>query len=118
MMLFQDGSTHEWLADQPQLDLIVTLDDATSEIYSAFLVEEEGTASSFRGLARGDRGQRAVLLALHRSGQPLLPDTQGRRQGRPGAPTQVGGRWPSSGSSTSRPTARKHAVAWNGCSAG
>ena len=30
---------------------MVTLDDATSEVYSAFLVEEEGTASSFRGLA-------------------------------------------------------------------
>src|SRR5579885_572029 len=51
MMLFQDGSTHEWLAGQAPLDLIVTMDDATSEIYSAFLVEEEGTASSFRGLA-------------------------------------------------------------------
>ncbi len=50
MMLFQDGSTHAWLADRAPLDLIVTLDDATSEIYSAFLVEEEGTASSFRGL--------------------------------------------------------------------
>ena len=32
MMLFQDGSQHEWLAGQPELDLIVTLDDATSEI--------------------------------------------------------------------------------------
>ena len=30
--------------------MIVTMDDATSTIYSAFLVEEEGTASSFRGL--------------------------------------------------------------------
>ena len=30
--------------------LVVTMDDATSEIYSAFLVEEEGTMSSFRGL--------------------------------------------------------------------
>jgi transposase len=50
MMLFQDGSTHAWLAGQPPLDLIVTLDDATSHIYSAFLVEEEGTFSSFRGL--------------------------------------------------------------------
>jgi hypothetical protein len=27
------------------------MDDATSAIYSAFLVDEEGTASSFRGLA-------------------------------------------------------------------
>jgi transposase len=51
MMLFQDGSRHEWLAGQPELDLIVTLDDATSAIYSAFLVEEEGTASSFMGLS-------------------------------------------------------------------
>ncbi len=42
MMLFQDGSTHLWLAGRPALDLIVTLDDATSELYSAFLVEEEG----------------------------------------------------------------------------
>ena len=50
MMLFQDGSPHQWLAGCPPLDLIVTLDDATSEIYSAFLVEEEGTFSSFRGL--------------------------------------------------------------------
>ena len=32
-------------------DLIVTLDDATSEIHPAFLVEEEGTFPSFRGLA-------------------------------------------------------------------
>jgi hypothetical protein len=50
MMLHQDGSRFAWLAEQPQLDLIVTMDDATSTIYSAFLVEEEGTASSFRGL--------------------------------------------------------------------
>jgi len=42
---------HAWLAGQPPLDLIVTMDDATSEIYSAFLVAQEGTASSFRGLA-------------------------------------------------------------------
>src|SRR5207247_1498009 len=45
----QDGSTHEWVPGC-QWDLIVTLDDATSEIYSAFFVEEEGTLSSFRGL--------------------------------------------------------------------
>lgn len=48
MMLHQDGSRHAWLSGQPPLDLIVTMDDATSEIYSAFLVEEEGTASTLR----------------------------------------------------------------------
>ena len=50
MLLHQDGSKHAWLAGQPALDLIITMDDATSEIYSAFLVDEEGTMSSFRGL--------------------------------------------------------------------
>ena len=51
MMLFQDGSTHAWLKGKPDLDLIVTMDDATSRILSIFLVEQEGTASSFRGLS-------------------------------------------------------------------
>jgi len=50
MMLHQDGSRFEWLEGAPWLDLIITLDDATSEIYSAFLVEEEGTVSTFRAL--------------------------------------------------------------------
>src|SRR5215216_1190019 len=50
MMLHQDGSRAAWLAGQPPLDLIVTMDDATSTIYSAFLVEEEGTASTLRAL--------------------------------------------------------------------
>jgi transposase len=50
MMLHQDGSRAAWLVGQPQLDLIVTMDDATSKVYSAFLVEEEGTASTLRGL--------------------------------------------------------------------
>jgi transposase len=49
MMIHQDGSTHEWVAGQ-KWDLIVTMDDATSEHYSMFFVEEEGTASSFRGV--------------------------------------------------------------------
>ena len=36
MMLHQDGSKHVWLAGQPALDLIITMDDATSELYAAF----------------------------------------------------------------------------------
>ena len=52
MLLFQDGSTHRWIgALGRDLDLVVTLDDATGEIYSAILVEQEGTLSSFLGLA-------------------------------------------------------------------
>jgi len=51
MIVFQDGSTHDWFQGRRgPCDLIVTLDDATSQILSAFFVEQEGTASSFRGL--------------------------------------------------------------------
>lgn len=49
MMIHQDGSTHEWVAGQ-KWDLIVTMDDATNEHYDMFFVEQEGTASSFRGI--------------------------------------------------------------------
>jgi transposase len=50
MMLHQDGSQHEWLAGQDSMDLIVTMDDATGTIYSAFLTPEEGTTSTFQAL--------------------------------------------------------------------
>jgi len=52
MMLHQDASRFAWLpGDDRQYDLVVTLDDATSAVYSGFLVAEEGTASSFRALS-------------------------------------------------------------------
>lgn len=49
MMIHQDGSTHEWVPGQ-SWDLIVTMDDATSTVYSGFFVDEEGTLSSLRGV--------------------------------------------------------------------
>ena len=49
MMLHQDGSNHEWVPGK-KWDLIVTMDDATSEHYSMFFVQEEGTDSSFKGV--------------------------------------------------------------------
>jgi transposase len=53
MLLFQDGSTHRWIAGlDHDLDLVVTLDDATGAIYSAILVAQEGTMSSFLGLSQ------------------------------------------------------------------
>lgn len=50
MMIHQDASKHQWFGDQ-QCDLVVTMDDATSEITSAFFCAEEGTNSSFRGIS-------------------------------------------------------------------
>ncbi len=44
MLLHIDGSRHQWFQDERWYDLIVILDDATSEIYYAQLVEEESTA--------------------------------------------------------------------------
>ncbi len=45
-----DGSTTEWVPGQHR-DLIITLDNRTSEHDSMFFVEEEGTASSIRAMA-------------------------------------------------------------------
>ncbi len=84
MMLHQDASRFAWLAGSPALDLVVTLDDATSEVYSAFLVEEEGTVSTFQALlevfaARGlpaslysDRGSHYFITP--KAGEPVDKD--------------------------------------------
>lgn len=50
MLLHIDGSKHQWFADERWYDLIVILDDATSEIYYAQLVEEESTRTVMAGL--------------------------------------------------------------------
>ena len=80
MMLHQDGSRHEWLGGQPALDLIVTLDDATGTIYSAFLVEEEGTASTFRALAQvfGAHGLPLSLYTDRGSHYFYTPEADGK----------------------------------------
>ena len=43
MLLHIDASKHQWFGDERWHDLIVILDDSTSEIYYAQLVEEEST---------------------------------------------------------------------------
>ena len=63
MMLHQDGSSHEWVLGK-KWDLIVTMDDATSEHYSMFFVEEEGTDSSFQG-ARDVIVQKGLFSSLY-----------------------------------------------------
>jgi transposase len=90
MMLFQDGSRHEWLCGQPALDLIVTLDDATSEITSMFLIAEEGTASSFRGLHETiARNGLFCSFYTDRGGHYFLTPKAGGKVDRT-QPTQVG----------------------------
>jgi transposase len=50
MLLHIDGSKHRWFQDDRYYDLIVLLDDATSEIYYAQLVEEESTRTVMQGV--------------------------------------------------------------------
>lgn len=52
MMLHLDGSPHSWLShrDGEKQDLIVIMDDANSEIYDMFLVEEEDTRSVMKAI--------------------------------------------------------------------
>lgn len=50
MLLHIDGSRHQWFQDDRWFDLIVILDDATSQIYYAQLVDEESTTTVMAGL--------------------------------------------------------------------
>ena len=50
MLVHLDGSSHAWFQDHRRFDLLVILDDATSEIYYAQLVEEESTATVMTAL--------------------------------------------------------------------
>ena len=89
MMLHQDGSSHEWVAGQ-WWDLIVTMDDATSEVYSGFFVAEEGTMSTFRGLgeAIAENGLFCSLYADRASHYWHTPEAGGGVD--KDNPTQVG----------------------------
>ena len=90
MMLHQDGSRHEWLVGLDAMDLIVTMDDATSEIYSAFLLPEEGTASTFQALLAvfGTHGLPLSLYTDRGSHYFHTPEAGGRVDRT--HPTQVG----------------------------
>ncbi len=75
---------------------------ATSDIYSALLVEEEGTASTFRALLEV-LGRHGLPLSLYtdRGSQYFHAAEAGGRVDR-GQPTQIGARWHIWASSTSR----------------
>jgi transposase len=64
MLLHLDGSSHRWFGDDRWYDLLVVLDDATSEIYYAQLVEQESTPTVLQAL-RAVVEQRGVFCALY-----------------------------------------------------
>jgi hypothetical protein len=64
MLLHIDASKHQWFCDHRWYDLLVIMDDATSEIYYAQLVEEESTRTVLAGL-REVIEQQGVFCALY-----------------------------------------------------
>src|SRR6195256_1754917 len=64
MLLHIDGSQHQWFCDERWYDLLVVMDDATSEIYYAQLVAEESTPTVMAGL-REVIEQQGVFCAFY-----------------------------------------------------
>jgi len=64
MLLHLDGSSHRWLGEGRRYDLLVVLDDASSEIYYAQLVEEESTRTVLAAL-REVVEKKGVFCALY-----------------------------------------------------
>src|SRR5437899_1571257 len=90
MLLHIDGSRHRWFQDERWYDLLVILDDATSEIYYAQLVEEESTLTVMAGLKEVIARQ-GVFCALYSDrGSPFLAHSQGGRQSGPTSPDPSG----------------------------
>lgn len=90
MMLHIDGSEHRWFSDGRYYELIVILDDATSEIYYAQLVDAEGTQTVMAAL-REVIETRGLFCSLYsdRAGHFFVTPKRGGRVD-PTRPTQVG----------------------------
>ncbi|HEV2114090.1 MAG TPA: helix-turn-helix domain-containing protein [Terriglobales bacterium] len=85
MLLHLDGSSHAWLGDGRRYDLLVVLDDATSEIYYAQLVEQESTRTVLAAL-RAVVEKRAcfapyIAIGPATSLRPLRPERRSIRSG-------------------------------------
>lgn len=90
MLLHIDGSHHRWFQDERWYDLIVILDDATSEIYYAQLVEEESSLTVMAGLKEviERKGVFCALYSDRGSHFWLTPKVGGKVDSQ--RPTQVG----------------------------
>src|SRR5271165_2728086 len=107
MLLHIDGSRHRWFQDERWYDLIVILDDASSEIYYGQLVEEESTATVMAGLREviERKGLFCALYSDRGSHFWLTPKVGGKVD--PHRLTQVGRALRELGVQISRPTRRR-----------
>ena len=90
MLLHIDGSEHRWFGDERKYELIVILDDATSEIYYAQLVEAEDTRSVMAAL-REVIQTRGVFCSLYSDrASHFFVTAKGSQKVDPSRLTQVG----------------------------
>ncbi len=90
MLLHIDGSRHQWFQNQRWYDLVVILDDATSEIYYAQLVEEESTRTVMAAL-RHVIETKGIFCALYSDrGSHFFVTPKGEQRVDKQRPTQVG----------------------------
>ena len=116
MMLHIDGSEHQWFQDERKHDLIVILDDATSEIYYAQLALKETTFTVMAGL-RAVIEQKGLFCSLYSDRGAhfwLTPKSGGKVDYE--RPTQVGRAMKELGVHMIRPTLRRRGVARNATS--
>ncbi len=90
MMLHIDGSDHRWFGDDRYYELIAILDDATSEIYYAQIVQAEGTRAVIAALREViETNGSFCSLCSDRAGHFFVKPKRGERVDTSG-PTQVG----------------------------
>jgi len=90
MLLHIDGSHHRWFQDDRWQDLLVILDDATSEIYHAQLVEDEDTRTVMTAL-RHVIVRKGLFCALYSDrAKHFFYTPKGQQQVDPRYLTQVG----------------------------
>lgn len=90
MLLHIDGSKHRWLQDERWYDLLVILDDATSEVYYAQLVEEECTRTVMVALREVIESQGLFCALYSDRGSHFFVTPKAGQKVDKQRPTQVG----------------------------
>jgi transposase len=90
MLLHSDGSKHRWFQDDRYYDLIVVMDDATSEIYYAQLVEEESTLTTMAAFREVMEQQGLFCASYSDRGSHFFVTPKAGEKVDPHRPTQLG----------------------------
>jgi transposase len=90
IMLHIDGSKHAWFQDDRYYDLIVILDDATSQIYYAQLVEEESTLTTMAAFREVIETRGLFCASYSDRGSHFFVTRKAGEKADPHRPTQLG----------------------------